>query len=76
MALDGVMSGSIDSVTELISKVGDMMLLLQTLGVILVLWIIFQSIALWLNFRRMKAIGEIRKDMDRIEKKIDYIKRK
>lgn len=61
--------------TKVIADVGSVALWLQTLGVILILWIIFESFTLWFNRRRMKEVSIIRADMSRIERKIDSIAR-
>lgn len=58
---------------EIIRTIGDLALWLQTLGIIVVAWIIFEVIALHLNRRRMREVYKIKEDMRRIERKIDRI---
>lgn len=71
MALDGAAEG----VTQLITEVGSVLLWMQALGVILLLWIVFEIIALYYHRKRMKEVYAIKEDMKRIEKKIDVIVR-
>ena len=69
MAIDEVSVG----VAELVRTVGSLALWLQTLGIIVVAWVIFEVIALYLNRRRMRELYRIKDDMRRIERKIDRI---
>lgn len=61
------------TITDVLRDVGQIGLWLQALGVVVVLWIIFQVIAFWYNRKRMKEIYAIKKDMRRLEGKIDKI---
>jgi len=64
-------------VGEVIAEIGQIGLWLQALGIVIVLAIVFQIISFIYNRRRMKQIHQIRKDMRRIESKIDkLVKRK
>ena len=65
-----------DFPTQIILELGRLGLLLQALGVIVVAWIIFQIVSLVINKKRMKEIYSIKKDMRRIEDKIDKILRR
>jgi hypothetical protein len=50
---------------------------LQALGIIVILWIVFELIALLYHRKRMKEVYAIKQDMKRIEGKIDrLLKRK
>ena len=60
-------------VGDVITEIGQIGLWLQAIGVIIVLWIIFQLILLYINRRRMKEVHQIKKDMFRIERKIDRL---
>jgi len=62
-----------DLVAEAILNIGKLGLLLQALGVVIVLTIIFDVIAFFINRKRLKEIAVIKKDMRRIEGKIDRI---
>ena len=57
----------------LIKEIGQITLWLQAIGIIGALWIVFQSVSLFLNRKRMKEVYAIHKDMERIEGKIDKI---
>jgi len=66
----------VDASSKLISGIGQIGIWLQALGIIAVVWIIFQIISLIINRRRMKEVYAIKEDMKRIEGKIDDIKKK
>jgi hypothetical protein len=57
----------------LITEIGQIALWLQALGVMVVLWILFQAATMWYEYRRMKELLQIKKDMTRIEGKINKI---
>lgn len=57
----------------IISQIGNIALWLQTLGIIIVFWIIFNIINLLINRKRIKEIYKIKDNMDRIESKIDSL---
>ena len=65
-----------DLPVNLISEVGHIGLWLQALGVVIVLTVIFDIIAFILNRRRLQEIDIIKKDMNRIEGKINYLIKK
>ena len=69
--------GDVENVTgglgSIITEIGSIALWLQTLGIIVVLWIIFEIIAFWFNRKRMQEVYKIKHDMKRIERKIDKI---
>jgi biopolymer transport protein ExbB/TolQ len=65
-----------DVSVELIHTVGNMALWLQGLGIIIVLWIVFQLVSLYLNRKKVKEIYKIKDDIKRIEGKIDKIIKK
>ena len=69
MVVDEVVSVS----STVISSLGKIGLWLQALGIIAVLWIIFQSIPFYYNRKRMQEVLSIRNDMKRIEDKIDRL---
>ena len=49
---------------------------LQAVGLIVVLWIVFQIIGLWFNRRKKKEIIRLREDIKRVEEKIDKLSKK
>ncbi len=72
-----MINGDVINVTiapiEVVNEIGRIGNWLEALGVIFILWIVFQIISLWINRKRMKEIYVIKKDMKRIEEKIDKI---
>ncbi len=67
MVVNEVVNASIGA----IEQAGQVALWLQALGIVIVLWIVFQIIVVWLNYRRWNAVKRIMDDVLRIEKKID-----
>lgn len=63
----------IENVTavDIVSQVGSVGKWVQAVGLVVVLWIFFQIVAFFFNLKRMREIDQIKKDMVRIEKKID-----
>lgn len=64
------------AVDTLLLELGKIGLWIQAVGLFIVLWIIFQIILLFYNARRMKQVLEIKKDMKRIEHKLDEVIKK
>jgi len=58
---------------NLITEVGQIGTLLQALGLVVLITIIFDVIAFVLNRKRLKEIAIIKKDMERIEGKINIL---
>ena len=58
---------------DVVSKLGSIGLWLQAVGVVIIVWLLFQIIIWWINHRRLKEIYTIKDDMKRIEEKIDKI---
>lgn len=63
-------------VARILAELGSVLLWLQALGIVLVLWIVFQLITLYFHRKRMREIYKIKEDMKRIEGKIDRLLRK
>ena len=63
----------IDVPGSLISEVGKIGLWMQTLGLVVILWLFFEIVAFFINRKRMKEVYAIKHDMKRIERKIDQI---
>lgn len=57
----------------LITEIGQIALWLQAIGIMVILWIVFQAASVWYEAKRMKELLKIKKDMIRIEKKIDKV---
>ena len=60
-------------IVTVISELGRIGLWLQTVGAIVIMWIIFQFITWKYNRKRMAEVEAIKRDMRRIEGKIDRI---
>ncbi len=75
-----VSGGVVEIPTEIfpnaIVELGKIGLWLQTLGIIILLWIGFQAVSLWLNKKRHRTLKEIKKDLKRIESKFDKLNKK
>lgn len=71
--LNGDIVNVADAPIEIINEIGKIGRWLEALGLIIILWIIFQIVSLVINRKRMKEIYIIKKDMKRIEGKIDKI---
>lgn len=61
---------------EVLGKVGQIGLWLQAIGIIVVLWILFQLIIIYFANKRMQEVYKIQGDMKRIEEKIDSLLKK
>ena len=67
------MADPIGAFSDIIVELGKLGNLLQALGIIVVAWIIFETIALIVNRKKRKAIYQIRDDLQRVEQKIDQL---
>lgn len=63
-------------VAEVLTKIGEIGLWIQALGLIVILWIVFQVVNFIINRRRIKEIYAIKEDMKRMENKLDRLLRK
>ena len=62
-----------EEIVTVISELGKIGLWLQTVGAIVIMWIIFQFITWRYNRKRMAEVEVIKRDMRRIEGKIDKL---
>lgn len=60
----------------IIAELGKIGIWLQTLGIVIVFWIIVEIVSLIVNRKKRKALYAIRDDLKRLEKKIDHISKK
>ncbi len=67
--------GNASLVSEVVLSVGRLGLWVQAVGLLVVLWIIFQAITLFYNRKRRKAIYSLKDDVARLEGKIDRIEK-
>lgn len=63
-------------IDDVVIQLGQIGLWLQALGIIVILWIIFQIIAVIVNRKKRKTLYAIKEDVERIEKKIDRLLKK
>jgi uncharacterized membrane protein len=66
----------INIVTNLITEIGKIGKLIQALGLVIILWLIFQIISLINNRIRRKKLNSIEEQLNRIEKKLKKIYKK
>ena len=80
MVVEEVINGSSevlpDLVTDVIVEMGKVGKWLQALGLIVVLWIGFQIVALIINTKNRKRIKAMRSKMEEIDKKLSRIEKK
>lgn len=68
---------AVSDLAGLIIEVGEIALWLKAAGIAALVWIIFESILIFFNLRRLRQITHIRDDMKRMESKLDrLLKRK
>lgn len=65
-----------DVSVKIVTQLGQIGLWLKAAGIIFVLWLIFQSVTLIVNMRRIKEIRSIKEDMKRMESKLNKLIRK
>jgi hypothetical protein len=71
MALEDLLSLPGETALEIATSLGSIAIWLKTLGLLAIIWIVL-TVANWLmNRKRLKEVYEIRKDMVRIEGKLD-----
>ena len=61
---------------DVLQELGSLGNWMQAIGLVVVLGIIFEVIAFFMNRHRLKQIAIIKKDMKRIESKIDRLLKK
>ena len=66
----------VEEVAGILIQLGNIALWLQALGIVVVLWIIFQLINFFINRKRMKELYTIKADMKRMEGKLDRLLKK
>ncbi|MBS3099518.1 hypothetical protein J4462_04860 [Candidatus Pacearchaeota archaeon] len=76
MAVDEIVSLSPEDITELVATLGNIGNWLQTIGVIVVIWLLFQIVNWYFNHKRIQKLNTLQENMERLEKKIDRLSRK
>lgn len=75
MAIEEVANLSTSYIPDVLLEAGKIAQALQALGLIIVLWVIFQIINFVLHRRRTKAVYGFKEDIKRIETKLNRIDR-
>ena len=76
MVVEEVVNVSSDLVGGFVGELGRAALWLQAVGVVLVIWIIFDIINLIFNYKRKKYLKELSKNMKKLDKKLDRLNKK
>ena len=61
-------------IDDLVVELGQVGLWIQAVGLVVILWIIFQAITMYYNRKRRLILVEINERLKRIEKKLKKIK--
>jgi type II secretory pathway component PulF len=69
MVVEDILAGTPEIVVEL-GRIG---LWIQAVGLIVVLWIVFQAITMYFNRKRRKTLYRIDERLARLEKKVDRL---
>ena len=73
MVVGEVVNTSSDLVGGLINQVGSIALWLQTIGIVIFLWIVFQIVQIIINRKRRNLLKQMSHKIDVLEKKIDLL---
>jgi biopolymer transport protein ExbB/TolQ len=76
MVVEEVVNVSLGLVPGVVGELGRVVLWLQAIGVLLLLWIIFQLVMLWINYRRLSKLKELNHKLDSFEKHFNKMYRK
>lgn len=66
---------NVDLLSGVISDIGQLGNWMQTLGIVVVLWIVFQIISLVINHNKWAILKKLDLDIRRLEYKIDRLKK-
>lgn len=79
MAMEGAVSagdfgeGIADVSTNVLTEVGKIGNWLQAIGIVVVIWIVFQIVNFLINRKNHNTIKDLKKDVERLEAKIDKL---
>lgn len=82
MGIEGAVSagdvgeGIVNASTNVLTEVGKIGNWLQAIGAVIVIWIVFQVVNFLINRKNHNTIKDLKKDVERLEKKIDKLGRK
>jgi len=71
MAIEDIAAGPVDTITDLTLELGKIGKWIQAIGLVIILWLIFQIIILINNRIRRKRLYTMEQRLERIEKKLD-----
>lgn len=72
MVIDPINATAV-ATTQVVGELSKVVRWVQALGIFVLLWVIFQSIRLYLDWKKVNSTKIIKSDLDRIEKKINKI---
>ena len=77
MAVNDTITEAVNSsgvlLSDVIIELGKWGKWIQALGLVVVLWLVFQIVALIVNRKKRKTLYKIRDDLQRLEKKVDKL---
>ena len=76
MVAEDIINSSSEFIPALIIELGTLASWLQALGILLVVWLVFQVISLIVNLKKKKLLELIRSDIKKLERKVDRISKK
>ncbi|MCH8986859.1 hypothetical protein IIA94_01680 [Patescibacteria group bacterium] len=76
MVAEDIINSSSEFIPALIIELGTLASWLQALGILLVVWLVFQVISLIVNLKKKKLLELIRSDINKLERKVDRISKK
>lgn len=65
-----------DVAAEILLGVGHLALYMQAVGLILILWIVFQIVTLYFNRKRRKKLYHLSEQLSQLDEKIDRLEKK
>lgn len=63
-------------IDDIVLELGQIGLWIQAVGLIVILWIVFQAITMYYNRKRRKLLESINDRLENLEKKIDKLSKK
>ena len=76
MGAEDIINSSSEFIPDLIIELGTLASWLQALGILLIVWLVFQVISLIVNLKKKKLLELIRSDIKKLERKVDRISKK
>ena len=77
MVVDEVVNATTNTVIgDVVVELGKFGLLLQTLGMVIILWIVFQIVIFTIERRKRNRLKRIEERLSNIEKKLDRVLKK